>query len=105
MDAVTITAVVVASVSVLSSVLIHDSLAMAVGHAIALLVPLVIIAFPESIDSGFRSTFRGLTHDSGGPTPGILLRVAAWALLIAVVVVHHSVGVRPIPPQPPPPGV
>jgi hypothetical protein len=58
-------------------------------HAGMLLLPLAAIAFPEAMDAGYRRSCRGIAHGGEGPTPAILVRIAAWVLLVVSVAAHH----------------
>jgi hypothetical protein len=37
-------------------------------------------------------SWDGFTHGGAGPTPGSIIRVAAWLLFITVIVVRHSMA-------------
>jgi hypothetical protein len=90
MNRATIAAVFVACLSVVIGVASRENPETLVRHACLLILPLAVIVFPEALEAGFRSTFRGQTHADASPTPGVLLRVAAWGLLLILVVVHHA---------------
>ena len=92
MDRVTLAAIAVACASVAVSAALHPDVALPVRHAAALVIPLTLIAFPSANEAGFRSTFRGVVHGGEGPTPAALVRIAAWVLLVILVVVHHAIG-------------
>ena len=97
MDRVTIAALIVACASVIVSSIFHHDAELPVRHAFALVIPLALIAFPEAIEAGFRSTLRGMAHGGEGPTPGSIMRFVAWGLLVVLVVVHHSMGFVRVP--------
>jgi hypothetical protein len=63
-----------------------------VRHACFLILPLVVIAFPEVSDFIYRRSWAGLAHGGEGPTPAVVIRLAAWLLLIVVVLVHQYWG-------------
>lgn len=91
MERMTIAAFVVASASVIVSWVYHHDAKWPFRHACGLVLPLVIIAFPEAMETAFRSSFRGRAH-GGEPTPGSIMRVVGWGLLVILVVMHHWVG-------------
>jgi hypothetical protein len=57
------------------------------GCGLALL--LSVIAYPEVAEAAWRSSWDGFVHRSVGPAPESLIRLAAWFLLVTVIVVHH----------------
>ncbi len=63
-----------------------------VRHACFLLLPLVVIAFPEVSDFLFRRSWAGLAHGGEGPTPAVVIRLAAWLALFMVVLFHQYWG-------------
>ena len=83
---------VVAGGSVLVSAVSARSVELTVRHACFLILPLAAIAFPEASDDVFRRSWRGLAHGGEGPAPAVVIRLAAWVLLIVLVLVHHSWG-------------
>jgi hypothetical protein len=92
MDRITIAAAIFAGASVVASLLTgHDSGATS-RHAFMLVLPLAVIAFPQLLDIGFRNSWDGMSHGGEGPTPGGILRIGAWLLLIALVIAHHSMA-------------
>jgi hypothetical protein len=97
MDRVTIAALVVACASVILSVVLGHDAEQSAGHALLLVVPLALIAFPDAIEAGVRHSFRGTGHGGQGPTPGCFIRVAAWGLLVVLVIVHHTLGFARVP--------
>lgn len=90
MDRGTIASLAIACVSLMTSVVVNQNAKPTYYHALALLLPLVCIAFPEIAEAACRVGFRGRVHVGTGPTPGLLIRIAAWACLLAVVFAHHS---------------
>jgi hypothetical protein len=92
MERVTIAALTVACASVAVSLLYHHNAEMPVRHAFTLVLPLAVIAFPEAVEAGFRSTFHGRAHGGDGLAPGSITRWVAWALLACLVIAHHAVG-------------
>jgi hypothetical protein len=92
MDRSGVWGLVVAGGSVLVSAARARIAELAVRHGCSLLLPLVVIAFPEASDFIFRRSWSGLAHGGEGPTPAMVIRLAAWVLLIALVMVHHSWG-------------
>jgi hypothetical protein len=93
MDRMTVASLLFAGASVLASAVHNGNVATSARHACALILPLAVIAFPEAIDAGYRRSFRGSAHGGEGPTPAILIRVAAVCLLIVFVAVHHCIAV------------
>jgi hypothetical protein len=91
-ERVIVAALLFAGASVLASAIHNGNATMAARHACALLLPLAVIAFPEAIEAGYRRSFRGSAHGGEGPTPAIVIRVAAWCLLIVLVVIHHCIA-------------
>jgi hypothetical protein len=89
MDRITIAALIAAFGSVLTSLAMNHDTASAFRHASVLLLPLAIIAFPESFEGGFRCTFRGMAHGGDGPVPSTMIRISASILLVVAIVVHH----------------
>ena len=96
LDRVTIPAFVVAGASLVVSAFFHGNLAGTVGYGCFMVLPLSVIAWPEVADAAFRHSWSGFTHGGEGPTPAPPLRVAAWALLLTVIVVHHFMAFRGI---------
>jgi hypothetical protein len=97
MDRVTIAALVVATCSLCASFVFQRDAALTVKFAIALLIPLAVIAFPEACEAALRSTLRGRAHSDERPTPSFMVRLAAWVLLVVLVVVHHSLTFARVP--------
>ena len=89
MDRATVVALLLGGGSVVASYVGDGNMGAAVRHGLALLLPLVVIAFPEAIDIHFRRSWRGHAHGGEGPAPAALIRPVAWFLLITLVVVHH----------------
>lgn len=97
MDRSGVWGLVVAGGSVLVSAASARNAEFTVRHGCSLLLPLVVIAFPEVSDFIFRRCWSGLAHGGEGPAPAMVIRLAAWVLLIVLVLVHHfwgSFGVR-----------
>ena len=95
MDRMTVAALIFASVSVLATAVRNDNAEASVRHACMLLLPLAAIAFPEAMEAGYRRSWRGRAHGGEVPTPAIIIRVVAWALLIVLVAAHHCMPVAP----------
>ena len=83
---------IVAGCSVLVSAASARNVEITVRHACSLLLPLAVIAFPEVSDVLFRRSWRGLAHGGEGPAPAVVIRLAAWILLIVLVLVHQCWG-------------
>lgn len=92
MDRSSLWGLVVAGGSVLVSATSARNAELTMRHGCSLLLPLVVIAFPEASDSVFRRSWSGLAHGGEGPAPAMVIRLAAWVLLIVLVMVHHSWG-------------
>lgn len=92
MERGTIAALIVAFASLIASVVWHHNARLLYYHAIALILPLGCIAFPEIVEAAYRSSFHGQVHGGSGATPAFVIRIAAWALLVVVVFVHHTVA-------------
>jgi len=54
---------------------------------VGVLGPLALIWFPEAIESGFRSWRRGLPGLQVRPSPGWLVAVMGWVLLVGIPLV------------------
>lgn len=89
MDRALVGAIAASCVSVLACLVRHHDAGLTFRHVLALFFPLAVIAFPEPIEEGFRRSFRGRVH-GGEAVPGAFLQIGAWALLIAVIFVHHA---------------
>ena len=63
-----------------------------VRHACSLILPLVVIALPDVSDFLFRRSWAGLANGGEGPTPAVASRLAAWLLLIVLVLVRQYWG-------------
>lgn len=82
-------AFVLASISLAISALLGDNARRICVHVMCLGFPLTVIAWPDMIEALFRVSRSGFVHGGEGPTPGVLIRVAAWLLFVVIVVVHH----------------
>lgn len=92
MDRSGVWGLIVAGCSVLASAASARNVELTVRHACSLLLPLAVIAFPEVSDVIFRPSWRGLAHGGEGPVPAAVIRLAAWALLIVLVLARHCSG-------------
>jgi hypothetical protein len=92
MDRSSVWGLVVAGGSVLVSAARAGSVELTVRHACSLILPLAVIAFPEVSEVTFRRSWRGLAHGGEAPAPAAVIRLAAWGLLIVLVLVHHCWG-------------
>jgi hypothetical protein len=90
-DRATIPAFVAAGASLTASLLVGDSIERMVRHAVALIVPLALIAFPEIADAAFRRSWSGFTFGGEGPTPATMIRVGAGVLLVVFIGTHHFI--------------
>lgn len=92
MERGTMAALVVACTSVIVSSVSHHDSGLAIYHGLVLSLPLVCIAFPEVVEAGYRNSFHGRVHGGSEPTPEFIIRIAAWALFVAIVFAHHSIA-------------
>jgi len=92
MDRSGVWGLVVAGGSVLASAARAGNAELTVRHACSLILPAAVIAFPEVSDVIFRRSWRGLAHGGEGPAPAVVIRLAAWILLIVLVLVHQCWG-------------
>lgn len=53
---------------------------------------LSLIAYPEVAEAAWRSSWDGFVHQGVGPAPELLIRIAAWFLLVTVIVARHYVA-------------
>jgi hypothetical protein len=88
-DPVVIAAFVVAGASLLFSALNDLPSGTIVQHGIGLCILLAFIAFPDVAARAFRHSWQGRAHRGPEPQPAVFVRIAAWMLLITVVVMHH----------------
>lgn len=92
MDCSSLFALLVAGGSTLTIGVSTGNFELTVRHACSLILPLVVIAFPEVSDFLYRRSWAGLAHGGEWPAPAAVIRLAAWVLLIVLVLVHHSWG-------------
>jgi hypothetical protein len=89
MDRHVIIAAGVATTSVVVSFLRFDHARLAVLHAMSMIVPLALIAFPDAFDAAFGRLVRLVAKDANPATPAIMLQVSGWLLLVAIVATQH----------------
>ena len=91
LDRGTLAAIVIACVSIAASGLAGHDARVTAGHAVLLAISIGIIAFPDVINMGYRRTYQAMAHGSE-PTPALLVRIAAWILLLVLVISLHASG-------------
>jgi hypothetical protein len=78
-------ALFIAGASVVAVFAITGKPNVVIAQALLVGLPLLLIVFPDAMESAFRSTFHGMTQ-GGDPTPGEFLAVLGWIALIAFAV-------------------
>ncbi len=90
MDRATVAALVVAATSVIASLVSGQSEVHCAFYGLWLIVPVLIIAYPEIAEWAFRTSRSGFVHGGESPVPPTMIRASAWVLLVVIIVVHHS---------------
>lgn len=79
-----IVACTVASVSLVVHFFMSSNIEAVVSHAFFLLLPLSVIFWPEYCDRVFRLSSEGRAHSMAEATPGVMLQLVGWILLIVI---------------------
>lgn len=85
MEQTTRVALFIAGASVFAMLAITGKPNVVLAQALLVGLPLLLIVFPDAMESAFRSTFHGMTQ-GGDPTPGIFLAVLGWIALIVFAI-------------------